>query len=76
MSRQLLAGHSAAGALSTGIRLRYSEAGDPAAPPAILLHGYSDAALRAHPATGHAPHWERPAQVAQDLRAPLAGVRP
>ena len=28
--------------LSTGVRLRYAEAGDPAAPPVILLHGYTD----------------------------------
>lgn len=28
--------------LSTGVRLRYAESGDPAAPPLILLHGYSD----------------------------------
>lgn len=28
--------------LDTGVRLRYAEAGDPAAEPLILLHGYSD----------------------------------
>ncbi|MGZ8456273.1 MAG: alpha/beta fold hydrolase [Gemmatirosa sp.] len=28
--------------LSTGVRLRYAEEGDPAAPPVILLHGYTD----------------------------------
>lgn len=28
--------------LDTGVRLRYAEAGDPAAEPMILLHGYSD----------------------------------
>jgi pimeloyl-ACP methyl ester carboxylesterase/tetratricopeptide (TPR) repeat protein len=28
--------------LPTGVRLRYAEAGDPAAPPVILLHGYTD----------------------------------
>jgi non-heme chloroperoxidase len=28
--------------LSTGVRLRYAEQGDPAAQPLILLHGYSD----------------------------------
>jgi pimeloyl-ACP methyl ester carboxylesterase len=28
--------------LSTGVRLRYAETGDPAAHPLILLHGYSD----------------------------------
>jgi non-heme chloroperoxidase len=28
--------------LDTGVRLRYAEAGDPAAEPLIMLHGYSD----------------------------------
>jgi non-heme chloroperoxidase len=28
--------------LTTGVRLRYAEQGDPAGPPIILLHGYSD----------------------------------
>ncbi len=28
--------------LATGVRLRYAESGDSAAPPLILLHGYSD----------------------------------
>jgi pimeloyl-ACP methyl ester carboxylesterase len=28
--------------LATGIRIRYAEAGDPAAEPIIMLHGYSD----------------------------------
>ncbi len=28
--------------LATGVRLRYAELGDPAAPPLVLLHGYTD----------------------------------
>ncbi|HEU4830142.1 MAG TPA: alpha/beta hydrolase [Gemmatimonadales bacterium] len=28
--------------LASGVRLRYAEAGNPAAPPVIMLHGYSD----------------------------------
>jgi non-heme chloroperoxidase len=28
--------------LSTGVRLRYAELGDPSTPPLILLHGYTD----------------------------------
>lgn len=32
-----------------------------------LLAGLAQATLKAYPATGHALHWERPAQAAQDL---------
>lgn len=31
--------------LKTGVRLRYREQGDPAAPPLILLHGYTDSSF-------------------------------
>jgi pimeloyl-ACP methyl ester carboxylesterase len=35
--------------LATGIRLHYTEAGDPSAPPVLLLHGYSDSAFSYSP---------------------------
>ncbi|HYG79094.1 MAG TPA: alpha/beta fold hydrolase, partial [Pyrinomonadaceae bacterium] len=31
--------------LKTGVRLRYAEAGEPASPPVILLHGYTDSSF-------------------------------
>jgi non-heme chloroperoxidase len=39
-----------------------------------LLAGLAQATLTTYPDTGHAPHWERPAQVAQDLRGFLRKV--
>ncbi|MGH7586774.1 MAG: alpha/beta fold hydrolase [Gemmatimonadales bacterium] len=38
-----------------------------------LLAGIAGSHLITYPETGHAPHWERPDQVARDLQAFLAG---
>ncbi|HEU5086813.1 MAG TPA: alpha/beta hydrolase, partial [Roseiflexaceae bacterium] len=39
-----------------------------------LLAGLPDASLKTYPATGHALHWERPAQFARDLAAFAKGA--
>lgn len=49
MARQIVSARPAELALATGVRLRYLAAGDPAGPPVIMLHGYTDSSFSFSP---------------------------